>query len=343
MRRGRQIGAGVALAAVSAGVTLVLLVPATGVASITGPCHGTINGASVAGRSLSAGDAIDVNQHSAVPVGMSAAGEISHYKVAISFGGFSWTVKDADTKSNSWSDSVAVDRYATYGVGLYQVSGSSTGPGLSCSGAALVKVSGNPLSTVAGEVGLGLAGLGIAGVAAAGIGAAGQGRSGARSIEQWTTDQLDNLNKAEDQKAQSERQQREAENIGVALSVSGMDRFCFFWALSAIMLTTGAMIGGGGGAVSAGGGAGRLPRAHWRPRISVVGFLSGLLGGIGGGVLLQEYAVLFPTRGVAITELVVGVASGLVLPSVGRWFAVRRINRAVAAAEQRLAAARAGA
>ena len=43
-----------------------------------------------------------------------------------------------------------VDDYARWGVGLYQVTGSSTGPGLSCSGIALVRVEGNPLSTPEG-------------------------------------------------------------------------------------------------------------------------------------------------------------------------------------------------
>jgi hypothetical protein len=159
---------------------------------------------------------------------MSAARPITQLKVELEFAGIRWTVHDEPTTGRTWSKEVAVDDYATYGVGLYKVIGSSSGPGLSCSGAALVKVEGNPLTTVAGLVGLGLA---IVGGVAVGL-----------------------------------------------LSLRG---------------------GGSGGAL-------------------VLGALFGALFGLGLGVLLQEYALLYPTLVVTIVLLAGGAVLGLVLSGVPR-------------------------
>jgi hypothetical protein len=91
-----------------------------------------------------------------------------------------------------------------------------------------------------------------------------------------------------------------------------------------------------GGAPAAAEPATRLPRAGWRPRISVVGIIGGLLAGVGTVVLLQQYAVVYPTRAVAIEGLAGGLALGLVIPSLLRVFAVWRLNRTIARAERRL-------
>jgi hypothetical protein len=344
--RSRRLVSGASAAAV-AFAALSALFPGGAAADIRGPCAASIAGVSVAGRSLNAGDAIDVNQHSAVPVTMSAGREISHYSISLGFGGFSWTVKNKDTSSNSWSSSVPVDSYATYGVGLYQVSGNSTGPGgLVCTGAALVKVSGDPLATVAGDVGLGATVIGAVGLLGAAAAAGGTGKA-RRSIEQWTVDQIDDLNKAGEQQpaagAASAADPSDGNDDFVGRLV-GYDGFCFWLTLSAVMLTTGAMIGGSGaGSARPQSDGAHLPRVHWRPRLSALGLAAGLLGGLGVGVLLQQYAVIFPTRTVGIAELVIGLALGLVLPSAGRMLGVRRVNAALARAEQRLAAARAAA
>jgi hypothetical protein len=200
-------------------VSVIAVLPAR--AGISGPCAATIAGESVADRSTSAtGSPIVVDRHSQVPVAMSAKAPISHLKVLLSFGGFSWAVHDQPTTGTSWAKSVDVDKYAKYGVGLYRVSGASTGSGLNCTGAALVKVKGNPLTTVAGGVGLGLLVL-----------------------------------------------------SGVGLLLVGLK--------------------GEGPAAIAGG------------------ILLGLVGGLAVGVLLQQFSVLYPTRQVAIIELVAGAALGL--------------------------------
>jgi hypothetical protein len=135
-------------------------VPAAG-ATIEGPCTATIAGQNVADRGTSAtSDPITVAEDSKVRVTMASARQITQLKVELEFAGIRWTVYDEPTSGRTWSKEVAVDDYATYGVGLYKVIGSSSGPGLSCSGAALVKVEGSALTTVAGLVGLGLAIIG---------------------------------------------------------------------------------------------------------------------------------------------------------------------------------------
>lgn len=216
-----------AVATVAAALVAVLFV-APAQAEINGPCSATINGESVAGHSTGAtGDPIKVKRHSQVPVSMSAAQEISHLKVQIQFAGFGWTVHNEPTTGTSWSKDVNVDKYAKYGVGFYKVSGSSSGSDLSCSGAALVKVEGNPLATVAGGVALGLTVIGAIGLALLGL------------------------------------------------------------------------RGGGGWPLAAGP-------------------LLGLIGGLGVGVLLQQYGLIYPTRGVAIVELAAGVVLGLGVPGLRR-------------------------
>lgn len=148
-------------------LTVAAIVVPSAAAEISGPCEATINGQDVKSQGVGAlDDAITVENDAVVPVTMSASSEISHLKIQIEFAGISWTVRDKESNGTSWSSDVKVKNYAKYGVGLYKVVGSSSG-GVSCSGSALVKVKGNPLTTVAGIVGLIAALGGIAGVGGA--------------------------------------------------------------------------------------------------------------------------------------------------------------------------------
>lgn len=169
-----------------------------------------------------------VAENAVVPVAMSATRPIDRLEVEIEFAGFRWAVHDEPTSGRSWSSEVAVDDYATYGVGLYKVIGSSSGQGLSCSGAALVEVEGSVFTTVAGLVGLGLAVVGGLGV--------------------------------------------------LLLAFRGS---------------------GSGGSM-------------------LLGAVLGLLLGAGVGALLQQLAVVYPTRAMAIVLLAGGAALGLVLSGLRR-------------------------
>ena len=153
------------LAAVAMLTIAAIAVPSAA-AEISGPCNATINGQNVKNQGTGAfADPITVENHAIVPVTMSAASQISQLKIQIQFAGMSWTVRDKASHGTSWSSDVKIKNYAKWGVGLYKVVGSSGG--VSCSGSALVKVKGNPLTTVAGIVGLVAALMGLGGIGAA--------------------------------------------------------------------------------------------------------------------------------------------------------------------------------
>jgi len=161
--RSRSLRVPLAVVAVSA---IAAIVASSAAADISGPCTASIAGQNVKGRGTGAfSKPITVEKNSVVPVTMSSAGQITHLKIQISFAGMSWTVRDKASHGTSWASSVNVKKYAKYGVGLYKVTGSSGG--VNCSGTALVKVKGNPLSTVAGIVGLVAALAGLGGIGAA--------------------------------------------------------------------------------------------------------------------------------------------------------------------------------
>jgi hypothetical protein len=153
------------LAAVAMLAIAAIVVPSA-TAEISGPCNATINGQNVKNQGTGAfASPITVQNDAVVPVAMSAGGQISQLKIQIQFAGMSWTVRDKASHGTSWSSDVKVKNYAKWGVGLYKVVGSSGG--VSCSGSALVKVKGNPLTTVAGIVGLVAALMGLGGIGAA--------------------------------------------------------------------------------------------------------------------------------------------------------------------------------
>lgn len=143
-------------------------------ASITGSCTGALNGVDVGPLSASdPGDAIEVDKDQDIVAEATAPGGIDRYKVQLEFAGVKWTVGKGDADGDSWSKVVNVSDYARYGVGLYRVHGVSTG-GAMCTGSALVKVSGNPLATVAGIAGSVLTVAGAGGVVGATLRARGR-------------------------------------------------------------------------------------------------------------------------------------------------------------------------
>jgi hypothetical protein len=74
-----------------------------------------------------------------------------------------------------------------------------------------------------------------------------------------------------------------------------------------------------------------LRPVRWKPRVSGIGTIGGLMMGLSAVVLLQQYGKLYPDRAFLIEALVIGaVLGGLVIPSLVRLRAVGRINAAVA-------------
>jgi hypothetical protein len=141
-------------------------------AEIDGPCTASIAGTNVNGLgATSASDAIPVKGDARIPVTMASSKDIDRLQVTIALAGLGYDAKNGPANGTSWVRTVNVNDYAKWGVGLYQVTGSSTGPGLSCSGIALVRVEGNPLSTPAGWAGIGLSELGVIGLAGVAVSA----------------------------------------------------------------------------------------------------------------------------------------------------------------------------
>lgn len=292
----RRMAAATLLAALA--LFALLTVPAG--AEVTGDCSATFAGVDVADRSSTdPADAIPVQQGSSVPAAGQSPAPVNRVRVQLEFAGFRWTVADSAVSGTTWQETVDVDRYARYGVGLYKVLAVSEGAG-TCTAAALVRVEGDPLRTAAGLGGAGLAAAGLAGLLVAGARAAGEGRGATPP----------------------------APGGGGAVWGAGINdgfRLCVGCLLPALLLT--ALVLVSGVPAAAGGGGGPARRVRWRPRISFVGLVAGLLTGVGSLILLQQYAVAYPTRTLTILVVGAGLALGVAIPSLFRLVAVRRLRR----------------
>jgi hypothetical protein len=230
--------------------------------------------------------------------------------------------------------------------------------GTTCTGAAVVDVEGNPLATVAGGVAAGLGAVATVGAVGGGIAAA-RGRGGSLGglqdlVEEAFKETRDRVEPGTPERAPIDKQiddlkdasgYREIERSPVAWIFAGDLLGCLsvipMVLLAVIMLPFSAISGGPeqpeAPSPASTENKARLPRARWTPRITLLGIAFGLLGGLSALVLLQQYSIALPTRGLAIQLLVIGaVAYGVVLPTIGRTFAVLRVNGRLAEAERRL-------
>jgi hypothetical protein len=228
-----------------------------------------------------------------------------------------------------------VATYAKYGVGVYKVIGTSSGARVNCTGEALVKVNGNPLTTAVGAGAAAVTIAGVAGVAAAGMGASSDFKTSGNASERLASDP--------GQIPPSDAKLREeARSYMGAWTSFG----CTLFALNAFLLTSLAIIGvlGAYPPGGPGGSPGALPplsawpypplrRKRHQLRISAVGILGGVLAGIGAVVLLQQYGKVYPTAGVAIAGIAAGLVLGIVIPTLGRRVAVNKANRRTAVIE----------
>ena len=71
---------------------------------------------------------------------------------------------------------------------------------------------------------------------------------------------------------------------------------------------------------------------RWKPRFSILGFISGALWGAGGLILLQQSGELAMTAGQMSKALLSALLLGLVVPTVIRWLIVNRPGRSMAVA-----------
>lgn len=314
----------------------------TASAEISGPCGATLNGVDVKGvDSGNRDNDIKVSKDSKVPVVFTSAKGFKSHKIQLEFLSRRWTVSDQkDDGSTQFSDSVNVKDYAKYGVGLYKVVGVGTlVDGTTCTGAATVNVDGNPLTTVAGAVAAGSVAVATVGAVATGLAASSTSAGGLKPMQDVMDDLMDISDEVEAARLRAERLRAANAAFGLA-RVFG----CIVVAALALLMLPFAAISGGGGSGGSGGAvppAGgppapqRLPRARWTPRITLLGLVSGLLAGAGAVVLLQQYAIEYPTMAAAVRNVVIAVVLyGVVVPTIGRTLAVRRLNGRIAKLER---------
>ena len=298
-------------------------------------CHASIGGQSV--DTQLPDNPVVVPQHASVPVSgqvlLSKAGDESgEYGIGLQFAGIQFATKQGTlTKDGKWSDIVAIDKYAKYGVGRYVVRMfvNSGGTG-TCKGYAFIKVEGNPLGTAAGDVAVALDAVALVGLVTSGASAA-KPPATPPGFEEVPGSDIEIQDKMDPAGAEARRLQREKDLA--ARKQEGWEedvyqsikrQVCAVMVLPALVLTLGAM-------ASDGGVARGKPRFVWRPRISVIGSICGLLGGIGTFVLLQQYSVIYPTRTAAIVALALGVLiEGILVPSLLSLRGTAKANRRIA-------------
>jgi hypothetical protein len=162
--------------AVALVAALVLLLGALAVApaapaTIIGPCTAEIAGQDATPQLTGAlEEGIPVHRDGLVPVSMTSKRPITRMQVELEFAGLRWTVHDRETEGTRWASEVPVNDYGVYGMGLWKVVATSQGPGVDCEATALIAVQDDreldPLATISGLAGLGLALFGLMGVLA---------------------------------------------------------------------------------------------------------------------------------------------------------------------------------
>jgi hypothetical protein len=245
---------------------------------------------------------------------------------------------DTDDGDTQWSSTVNVNDYAWLGAGLYKVSGTATlSDGSTCSGAALINVTRNPLTTVAGGVATAATAAGVVGVGASSVASARNGARGSRKVEEWIVDEIEKAGSPPpggEPPSQLSEEQAWIETIDVFGAPFGVRMPCAILIIPALLLTGASMAMPQGQAPAPKGL--RLRRVGWLPRITLVGVLGGLLAGVGIVTLLQQFGVTPLTGTLAIVGLVGGLAVGVILPSLVNLWSVMRINSAIASGERRL-------
>ena len=332
------------LSAVLWAVTLLSPLATPAWAEINGNCEATFKGADIRDRSSSsAGDAIDVDDNEVVLVTFTSPEGFASHDINLEVVGVSRNVSSqTDDGDTQWSETVNVKDYAWIGAGLYKVTGSAAlSDGSTCSGAALINVTRNPLTTVVGGAAAATMAVGLGGVAASGVSSAMQGRRTGRKIEDWALGEVEKAGSSP----------RPPEGSGPISEeeawIHTVDLFlgpflpgwrlppCLILAVPALLLT-GAAMAMPEGEPSTPSGSLRLRRASWLPRITIAGLLGGLLGGIGIAVLLQQYGVTPLTQSLAITGAVAGLVLGIVIPSLVHVWSVMHVNGKIDDAERRL-------
>lgn len=319
--------AGLGLAVTAAGAAFLLLgTPVVGHAEVSPGCSAHIAGVDVAGvNSQDQRTAIHVQGTDTITFDLS--GEPGQTGVHVDYnvlGGVSIGKDGSGTSS-----SARVSDYVN-ATGLYLVRGTSR-PAGTCTAAALVQVDGSVFSTTIGDAAAGVTAAGALMVVAGGALAAGQGGGDPSPSEDPSLYDQGQLTEY-DNRVISRAGQDDPGDAAWGRQVAKMKNvgFCGAAIPMALWMTTMVMLG----AVPTAGPPPQrrlVPRARWRPRLSVLGILGGLLGSLGSVALMELSGTVYPTRTWTIEALAGGLLVGLIIPSLGNAIATWRINRRRAA------------
>jgi hypothetical protein len=309
MRKAR-IG-GIAVAALLAAIGIALLAAAPASAYVEGGCHANFAGHKLDGLPPDGAHAISVGKDDVVPMTMSGPNgkDFDELHIYLTFIGADWDLYDASASGGTWSHPVDVHSFAKFGVGFYELKGvGDFSGGGSCDGSVMIHVTGDPLGTLAGDAGLGATVAGVLGMLGAGLGAGGGGGSGTGGSVT-----PDDLKKEEDW--QNTKEEAADEVMGAPSPGGG---WCFLFGVVALVVLPLVLLFGSGAALMAvAAPVVKMRRKTWP---FVLGALGGLLTGIGAGVLLQEYAIIYPSRIYGIIYVVGGILFGLAVPLLRRSF-----------------------
>jgi len=296
---------GIAVAALLAAVGIALLVAE---AEVSSGCHANFAGHNLDGLPADRAHAIVVGQSDVLPMTMSGPGgkRFTELHIYYLFAGFDWGIYRAPAGGGTWSHPVDIHSFASFGVGLYDLLGVGRfADGTSCDGEVFIKVSGNPLDSIAGEVGAGATAAGVLGMLGAGLGGGGGGGDPGPPVTP-----ADVKKEEENQKTRADLPE-DYSPVDAADDASRGWCFLFSVLLIPLVLVLPLLFGRNALAMGVVAPAVRVRRRMWP---FVVGPLSGLLTGLGVGVLLQQYSIVYPTRTYAIVYIAGGILLGLAVP-----------------------------
>jgi hypothetical protein len=312
MRKARLDGIAVAALLTAVGVSLLAAAPAG--AEVTSGCHASFAGRNIDGLPPDRAHAIVVGQNDIVPMTMSRPDGKRFTELDIYFlfkGFFRWDIYKAPAGGGTWSHPVDIHRFARFGVGLYDLLGvGHLADGTTCDGEVYIKVSGDPLDSIAGKVGVGATVAGVLGVLGAGLGAGGGGGDPEPPV---TPDDV-----AKEEEHQKTRADVPEDYSPEDAADDASRGWCFLFSVLMIPLVLVLALLFGRSALAMGVVAAPAVKVRRRAWPLVVGPISGLLTGLGAGLLLQQYSIVYPTRTYAIVYVAGGIVFGLAVPLLRR-------------------------
>jgi hypothetical protein len=241
-----------------------------------------------------------------VPSGVGESDSLTTIKISLVEGLVEPSTEAHPGTGTQWGDSVDVDDYLKWGVGLYKVEGTATGAGWTCTGDGYVRLDdGSPLSHPVGQAATAVSAVGAVGAVFASRRPSALHTAGSPTAEQVKADfrsDAERLLGVEDVQPEPDKMAELLADVGCLGAVmSGALIYMFVNDVSAAAAPVGM-------AAASSGGSQRI----WVRGHPVAGFVSGLFAGLGLTVLIQQFALWPLTIATAIVfPILVGIVGGL--------------------------------